>query len=68
MEWQNVGTFSQSPKNMSWKVLVANCIDTEQLQTIITEIKAKQNDRPIKYVKTNLNDSESLTPSHFLQG
>jgi hypothetical protein len=50
------------------KVLGSNCIHIETLQTIITEIEATLNDRPITYVSSDLNEPEPLTPSHLLCG
>ena len=39
-------------------------VDKETLQTAVTEIEKILNDRPL----TDINDSESLTPSHLLYG
>ena len=38
------------------------------LQTIIVEIKAMLNDRPITYVPSDVSDPEPLTPAHLLYG
>lgn len=40
----------------------------ETLQTIVTEIEAVMNDRPLTYVSSNIDDLEPLTPSHLLYG
>ena len=48
------------------KVLGSNCIHIETLQTIITEIEATLNNKPITYVSLDLNEPEPLTPSHLL--
>jgi hypothetical protein len=39
-------------------------VNKEILQTAVTEIEKILNDRPL----TDINDSESLTPSHLLYG
>jgi len=39
-------------------------VDKETLQTAVTEIEKILNDRPL----TDINDRESLTPSHLLYG
>ena len=38
------------------------------LQTVIVEIEAVLNDRPLTYVSADLKDPEPLTPSHLLCG
>ncbi|XP_071150257.1 uncharacterized protein [Mytilus edulis] len=40
----------------------------DTLQTILTEIEAIINDRPLTYVSPNIEDEEPLTPSHLLYG
>ena len=50
------------------KVLGRACIHRELLNTVITEIEAFLNDRPITYVSSDISDSEPLTPSHLLCG
>ena len=37
-----------------------------ELQTILTEIEATLNSRPVTYPYTDSNDGPPLTPSHFL--
>ena len=39
-----------------------------ELQTLVVEIEATLNDRPITYVSSDIGDEESLTPSHLLYG
>ena len=41
---------------------------TQQLETIVTEIEAMLNNRPLTYVSPDLSDPEPLTPSHLLYG
>jgi len=38
------------------------------LKTIIAEIEAHLNNRPLTYVSSDLNEPEPLTPSHLLYG
>ena len=40
----------------------------ESLQTIIVEIEALLNDRPLTHVSSDLRDPEPITPSHLLYG
>ena len=50
------------------KVLGRTFISLTGLQTIVTEIKAVFNDRPITYVSSDVSDPEPLTPAHLLYG
>jgi hypothetical protein len=50
------------------KILGRRFVTMETLQTIVTEIEAVMNDRPITYVSSNIDDLEPLTPSHLLYG
>ena len=43
-------------------------VTLQQLETIITEIEAMLNNRPLTYVSPDLSDPEPLTPSHLLFG
>ena len=38
------------------------------LQTVVIEIEAILNDRPLTYISTDVNDEEPLTPAHLLYG
>jgi len=40
----------------------------QELQTLVVEIEAVLNDRPLTYVSPDLDDQEPLTPSHLLCG
>ena len=40
----------------------------EELQTLIVEVEAILNDRPVTFVPSDINDAEPLTPSHLLYG
>ena len=50
------------------KTLGRAFITLQQLETIVTEIEAMLNDRPLTYVSPDLSDPEPLTPSHLLFG
>lgn len=50
------------------KVLGRSHVDYDTLSTIITEIEAILNDRPLTYISTDPRDVEPLTPSDLLYG
>ena len=50
------------------KVLGRLFITLSTLQTLIVEIEAILNDRPLTYVSSDVTDPEPLTPSHLLYG
>ena len=50
------------------KVLGKALVTLPVLQTVIVEVKAVLNDRPLTYVSADLRDPEPLTPSHLLCG
>ena len=50
------------------KVLGRRFVSLETLQTIVTEIEAVMNDRPLTHVSSSIDDLEPLTPSHLLYG
>lgn len=43
-------------------------VATEALRTVLCEVEAILNSRPLTYVVTNINEPISLTPSYFLVG
>ena len=43
-------------------------LNATELRTILTEIEATLNSRPLTYPYTDINDSPPLTPSQFLCG
>ncbi|XP_066028224.1 uncharacterized protein [Pocillopora verrucosa] len=49
------------------KTLGKACLNMIELNTILTEVEAVLNSRPLTYPYTDINDA-SLTPSHFLCG
>ena len=50
------------------KVLGRRHISLSMLETIIVEIEAILNDRPLTFVSSEFGDPEPLTPSHLLHG
>ncbi|XP_077867413.1 uncharacterized protein LOC144356574 [Saccoglossus kowalevskii] len=50
------------------KVLGRAFVSVDELQTVLTEIEATLNDRPLTYLSSDSNDLLPLTPSHFLHG
>ena len=50
------------------KTLGRSHVTLSSLQTIIVEIEAHLNNRPLTYVSSDLNEPEPLTPSHLLYG
>ena len=50
------------------KVLGRSYVDFQTLSTVVTEIEAVINDRPLTYVSSGEVDLEPLTPSHLLYG
>ena len=65
--------------SMVWRVLGAldgphkSCnqeahISLQMLQTIIVEVEALLNDRPLTYISLDPKDPEPLMPSHLLSG
>lgn len=50
------------------KVLHNKCINEDELRTVLTEIEARINNRPLTYIHENIDEPEALTPNHLLQG
>ena len=50
------------------KTLGKACLNMIELNTILTEVEAVLNSRPLTYPYTDINDASPLTPSHFLCG
>jgi len=50
------------------KVLGRSFIMLAALQTLVVEIEAVLNDRPLTYLSSDVTDPELLTPSHLLYG
>ena len=63
--WERmIGLTKQAVK----KTLGRAFVSLRQLETIVVEIEAMLNDRPLAYVSPDLSDPEPLTPLHFLCG
>ena len=50
------------------KVLGRASVNLVMLQTLVVEIEAILNDRPLTYVSSDVKDQQPLTPSHLLYG
>ena len=50
------------------KVLGRAHISLPMLQTLIVEIEATLNDRPLTHVSCDITDTEPITPAHLLYG
>ena len=51
----------------SLRKALGKCLVTrEQMSTLIVEIEAIVNSRPLLYIEDDVNSSEGLTPAHFL--
>ena len=48
------------------KVLGRAAVNLCTLQTIVVEVEAILNDRPLTYVSSDIKDEEALTPAHLL--
>jgi hypothetical protein len=55
-------------KTVIKRVLGRASITLTALQTLVTQIEAVINDRPITYVSCDVTDLEPLTPTHLLYG
>ena len=55
-------------KTVIRKTLGRTLVTLEELQTLIVEVEAILNDRPITFVPSDINDAEPLTRSHLLYG
>jgi len=53
-------------KQVLKKTLGRIFITLKQLETVVTEIEAMLNDRPLTYVSSDVIDPEPLMPSHLL--
>ena len=63
--WERIiGLTKQAVK----KTLGRTFVTLKQLETVITEIEAMLNDRPLTYISSDVTDPEPLTPSHLLYG
>ncbi|KRZ90747.1 hypothetical protein T08_10583 [Trichinella sp. T8] len=58
----------RSVKNTLKKILGKTTLDEEELTTVLCEIEAKINARPLTFVGDDVKDADALTPFHFLIG
>ena len=50
------------------KMLGRSCLEREELDTLICEVEAVINSRPLTYLHTESNEPSPFTPAHFLTG
>ena len=50
------------------KTLGRTHVTLEGLQTVIVEVEALLNDRPLTYLSSDINDPDPISPSHLLHG
>jgi len=55
-------------KNALKKALGRSFVTLSSLQTIVVEIEAHLNNRPLTYVSSDLDEPQPLTPAHLLYG
>ena len=68
LAWWFLGTTHWSSKVALTKVLGRANIRLPELETIVTEIEAILNDRPLTFISCTIDDEQPLTPSHLLYG
>ena len=56
----------RSVKTCLQKVLGRSCLEHEELQTLICDVEAVINSRPLTYLHTESSEPSPLTPAHFL--
>ena len=55
-------------KSVLKKILAHSLLTLDELITLVTEVEAVVNDRPLTYVPSTMDEPEPLTPSMMLQG
>ena len=50
------------------KVLHNKLVSVDELRTLLVEIEARVNNRPLTYLQEDINEPEALSPNHLLQG
>ncbi|KRZ75294.1 Gypsy retrotransposon integrase-like protein 1 [Trichinella papuae] len=58
----------RSMKTSLKKILQNSMLEEEEFRTVISEVEARMNSRPLTYLTDNPNNPEVLTPYHFLTG
>ena len=57
-----------STKNALKDTLGNRCVDEEVFRTVIKNVQALVNSRPLTHLSVDPNDPEPLTPNHFIHG
>jgi len=52
-------------KPILWKIVSIQSFTQKQYSTVLTEVEAVINSRPLVYVYEDINSNIALTPSHF---
>ena len=55
-------------KSSMKKVIGKSLVSRQELQTLITQMEVKMNDRPLTYISDDPNDLRPLSPYHLLRG
>jgi hypothetical protein len=55
-------------KSCMRKALMNRVLNLDDLKTLIVEIEARVNNRPLTYASDDIRDQEPITPSHLLYG
>lgn len=58
----------RSVKNCLKKILGKASLNFEEMTTILTEVEAVLNSRPLSYIHSDADEPQPLTPSYFLIG
>lgn len=58
----------RSTKSCLKRILGKASLNFEELTTILTEVEAVLNSRPLTYIHNELDEPQPLTPAHFLVG
>ena len=58
----------KSAKNLLYKTISQASLTYEELSTLMSEIEAVMNSRPLTPISNDANDLAVLTPGHFLIG
>lgn len=65
------GIYEAAVKSMKYhlvRIVGSKCLTYDQLHTILVQIEAILNSRPLQPISEDCNDMEALTPGHFIRG